>query len=109
MKEDNKKTDSVGENENKRKNVCRYFNRGYCKYKLECRFVHSQNICEKHLKSGKCGDKSCNYRHPKECKWFGKSVGCRRDTDCEYLHVTPAHDDDKCYKCEGCKSLFARK
>ena len=60
VKEDNKKTDSVGENENKRKNVYRYFNRGYCKYKLECRFAHSQNICEKHLKYGKCGEKSCN-------------------------------------------------
>ena len=51
-------------------------------------------------------DKCCQNRHPKDCKWFGTSAGCRRDNDCEFLHVTPVSDDDKCYKCEGCKSVF---
>ena len=35
----------AGKNEKKRK-ICRYFNRGYCKYKNKYRFVHSQKICE---------------------------------------------------------------
>ena len=109
VEKDPKKTVSDDEKGQKRKKVCRYFNRGYCKYKLDCRFVHSQKICEEHLKHGKCGDNCCNDRHPKECKWFGTSVGCRRDTICEYLHVTPARDDDNCYKCEGCKSMFEEK
>ena len=107
--EDSKKTDSHGENEKKRKICCRYFNKAYCKYKHQCRFVHSLKICEEHLKCGKCGDNSCNDRHPNECKWFGTSVGCRRDTNCEYIHVTPARDDDKHYNCEGCKSFFEEK
>jgi hypothetical protein len=62
----------VVEKEVAEKKVCRYFNRGYCKYKLQCRFVHSQKICEEHLKYGKCGDNSCSDRHPKECKWLGQ-------------------------------------
>ena len=33
---------------------CRYHNRGYCKFKDHCRFLHSQSICETFLQKGIC-------------------------------------------------------
>ena len=42
----NKKEDDKVENTAKK---CRYFNRGHCKYKLECRFTHPEEICETHI------------------------------------------------------------
>ena len=89
---------------------CKYFDKGYCKYKLECKFAHSGEICKTHLEGRKCKENSCKDRHPKVCKWWMKG-GCRR-TDCEYLHVTLIHDDDKqneahkYFPCYGCKNCF---
>ena len=48
VKENRKDTNEMnGKNENnekKKTKICRYFNRGYCKYKSKCRFVHPRNI-----------------------------------------------------------------
>ena len=49
---------------------CRYFNRGFCKYKNKCRFVHPNKICNIYLKNQTCNEKSCSDRHPKLCKWI---------------------------------------
>ena len=49
---------------------CKYFNRGYCKYKIECRFVHPREICKIYLEGKKGDDKNCKDRHPKVCKWW---------------------------------------
>ena len=89
--------------------VCRYFNRGLCKYKNECRFIHSKKICEKHLKTPKCEINKCQDRHPKPCKWFNSSEGCSRSSGCEYLLVTVASEETVNYRCEGCKDEWTKR
>ena len=42
------------EKEVKGKKICRYNNRGYCKYKIKCRFVHNIEICKNHLDNEIC-------------------------------------------------------
>ena len=51
--------------------MCRYYNTGYYNYKGKCRFIHSSNICKKHLENGGCGDQGCKSRHPKRCNKSG--------------------------------------
>ena len=46
---------------------CSYNDTGYCKFKEECRKLHSSSICQ----NDNC-DKSCPERHPKECKFREK-------------------------------------
>ena len=89
---------------------CKYFDRGYCKYKFECKFVHHGEICKTYLEGKKCNDKNCKNRHPKVCKWWLRGE-CGRN-NCEYLHVTLVHDDDKqkdthkYFPCHGCKNCY---
>jgi hypothetical protein len=91
--------------------LCRYYNRGYCKYKFKCKYIHPKEICIKHIQNGNCRNKECEDRHPKTCKWTETELGCRRP-NCEYLHVTLAHDDGqeneahKSFPCYGCKNIF---
>lgn len=93
--------------EENRKMKCRYYNRGYCKYKLKCKFSHVRENCAGYLESGKCEAKDCPYRHQKQCKWLSTPIGCRRGVKCEYLHVTLASEEETVsYKCEGCKDIW---
>ena len=92
---------------------CRYYNKGFCKYEKRCRYFHPQEICQNHLDTLNCNLKGCKKRHPKVCKWFQKDVGCKREENCDFLHVTSACGDDGKtahkeieYKCAGCKSMF---
>lgn len=87
---------------------CRYNNKGYCKYKLKCKFEHSKEVCQNYLKGEKCTEKSCKQRHPKVCKWW-QGGGCKIQ-DCDYLHVTlvsddrktnNAHEDLSCFSCKN--------
>ena len=97
----------------KKKKKCQYFNKGHCKYKMECKFAHPQELCEIYMREGRCCEKSCKSRHPKVCKWWLES-GCRRE-ECSYLHVTLACDEEKRknahkkYPCSGCKNAFDDK
>ena len=84
---------------------CRYFNRGFCKYRNRCKYFHPQDICEKYLLNQKCEVSDCAFRHPKQCKWTSTMDGCRRGLTCEYLHVTPVHEHEM-YPCEGCKDVW---
>ena len=92
---------------------CKFFNRGYCRYKLECRFAHPGEVCKMYLEGKRCNDKSCSDRHPKVCKWWLQGK-CRRNY-CEYLHVTLVLDDDKrkdahkFFPCYGCKNWYDDK
>ena len=57
--------------------------------------------------TGTCGDKKCSDRHPKLCKWWESSGGCKREQECEYLHS----ENKKCvekkqFKCESCKYIW---
>ena len=67
---------------------CRYFNRGYCKYKENCKYSHASKICEEYLKDGICVLDRCADRHPKHCRyWSSDPEGCRYKS-CQYLHVS---------------------
>ena len=112
-----RKVDSKKEEGNDRgireRKKCKFFNRGYCRYKSECKFAHPGEICKIYLEEKKCNDKTCADRHPKVCKWWLEGK-CRRN-DCEYLHVTLVRDDDKPYEahkffpCYGCKNCYDDK
>ena len=109
---------SQEETENKTKK-CKYFNRGYCKYKLKkCRFSHPKDVCKEYLEDFKCGVKDCPDRHPAVCKWLKSKYGCKRAEECDYLHVTLASDEVERwehrnmpnmieYECISCKSSFS--
>ena len=90
---------------------CRYFDTGYCKFKLECKFSHPTETCKTYLEGLKCDRNVCKMRHPKECKWFLGITGCKR-RDCDFLHVSLARGDGqrvrahKTYPCAGCKNSF---
>ena len=45
---------------------CRYNNRGHCKYKTECKFIHYREVCQTYLDGRKCDQNACKKRHPKE-------------------------------------------
>jgi hypothetical protein len=43
------------------------------------------------------------------CKWIDSNAGCKRQTECGYLHVTIACDDSEYwigYKCISCKDTW---
>ena len=92
---------------------CRYFNRGHCRYKDKCKFLHTKEICKSHLEGGKCSESSCMRRHPKVCKWWQRGE-CRR-TDCNYLHVTlvcgdgQKNHEHENFPCFGCRNVFEDK
>ena len=100
--------------------ICRYYNKGHCKYRNKYRFFHPQNICKVYLESGKCVGKECSDRHPKTCRyWSRNKTGCARNFDCDFLHVTLVHDDGKTriegkvdeeeFKCASCKDCWKDK
>ena len=41
---DNLENVKIVDNVNKMRKKCRYFNRGFCKYKKKCRFHHPEHI-----------------------------------------------------------------
>ena len=95
---------------------CRFYNRGFCKHKIKCRYLHPENICKEYLETQTCGEKQCCERHPKLCKWFIRSEGCKQQ-NCAYLHCEKNKKeyekkpvkDVKTYKCESCKYTWEDK
>ena len=87
---------------------CRYFNKGYCKYSVKCRYLHPKEVSKNHLERKNCKAKNCKERHPKVCKWLKEETGCRRQ-DCEFVHDTLAKKEsvrfvnEDSYQCAGCK------
>ena len=61
------------------KPICKYNKFGYCKYKMECKFVHKIKICEKN----RCEITKCKDRHPKQCRF---NLKCRRRLTCMFKH-----------------------
>ena len=89
---------------------CRYFNRGFCKYKTKCRFFHPRENCPEYMKTYKCEVKDCQLRHPKQCKWLSTDAGCKRGSECSYLHDALVRDDvTAVFKCEGCKDVWTEE
>ena len=65
------------------------------------------------MRDDKCERKECCDRHPKRCKWDNSDRGCRRGSECLYLHKPNASKTDKeksselkNYKCQGCKYIW---
>ena len=76
------------ETQKKDRKKCRYFNRGYCKYRENCKYDHPAVICHDYLQDGSCRKNACNERHPKSCKnWRRSPEGCHRAETCQYLHI----------------------
>ena len=95
---------------------CRYFDKGFCKYRRKCRYSHPEKTCEQYIKYGQCSEQSCPHRHPKQCKfWQSNQNRCKRNLKCDFLHVTMANENDKneahksTYKCVSCKNVWEDK
>jgi hypothetical protein len=94
----------------KKRAKCKYYNAGYCKYKVKCKFTHPAEVCKNYVED-KCEDSRCPNRHPKACKWFTGTTGCRRKESCDFSHDTHVcgdaiENEHKIYKCAGCKHTW---
>ena len=70
--------------------VCKYFQTGYFKFRVNWRKHHVIEICpEEH-----CNKRKCDKRHPKACKHFSTQLACRLGNKCCYKHVTPPNKSD---------------
>ena len=106
--------ESVCENLQKVKKKCRYYNRGYCKYKQKCKYVDPEHVCQEHLTMQKCENKECPRRHHRRCKWEESNGGCRRYQECEYVHGGDSFKETSNvksavvsnYPCAGCKGIW---
>ena len=62
--------------------ICRYNQRGYCRYGERCRLEHVNEICTE----SDCQDDSCVLRHPLECRYFYLYGTCKFGDSCAYVH-----------------------
>ena len=92
---------------------CRYFDKGFCKYRKKCRYSHPEQTCEQFLMYGQCRDQNCPERHPQLCKfWQNNQNSCKRNLKCDFLHVTMVNDDDENqahrqnFRCVSCKNAW---
>ena len=65
-----------------KKQVCRKFKYGYCKYGDKCYFRHVKDICS----DKNCNVFNCERRHPRKCNFFGEYGKCKFTTYCSYKH-----------------------
>ena len=65
--------------------VCKHYQTGYCKFKEHCQKHHVKDICE----TENCKSKTCNYRHPKVCKYLTAHNTCKFGEHCAYQHKIP--------------------
>ena len=104
--------------ESSKKITCKYYNRGYCKKHNTCNYYHNKQICEKYLNGNRCNWKSCNFRHPKKCKYFKNAKqGCTFAEKCYYLHefienienrdnIDNIDNIENVFKCVSCQNTY---
>ena len=63
--------------------VCKHNQRGYCKFGMQCRKHHINEICQ----NGNCSLEVCQKRHPNVCKFFSIFGSCKFGEDCAYTHI----------------------
>jgi hypothetical protein len=85
---DSKLTRKMSENRNYFQ--CYYNNRGYCKFRDECRYQHYTEVCSQSL----CKERQCKFRHPRVCK-FGDNCHFLRKKYCLYKHDSSKSDDQQ--------------
>ena len=66
-KDESSRLSLIEESDKKR---CKFWNRGYCKFKQNCPFLHPQAICIEE----QCSNKNCEKRHPNICKNWQKEL-----------------------------------
>jgi hypothetical protein len=71
------------------RSVCKFHQRGHCKFGVNCRHFHSKNICPKLH----CEDSSCRDRHPAKCVYHLRFGHCRFGSGCSYFHGSVETDD----------------
>ena len=76
--------------------ICQFNRYGYCKFGLNCRHQHVNELCEEL----DCDYSKCLRRHPKSCKYFRKLGRCKFGDLCSYAHISSA-DDTSVYGNEG--------
>ena len=111
--QDNMETENPNEDQEAKRfkykeGKCRYYDKGFCKYKSKCRYFHPNQICEEYGRTGNCQGHDCKERHPERCRQWS-SGKCKRNNNCDFLHVTLADDDERSYlyQCVGCKNEWA--
>ena len=73
-------------NHQRKKINCKYFNLGFCKFEVRCKFFHPSTVCTNKI----CSNKKCAHRHPKLCRYKEK---CKRKEDCSYMHTNVIQTD----------------
>ena len=64
-------------------NVCLHFKLGFCKYGVRCRQNHVNIRCEKQ----ECDQRTCNKRHPQECRYYYRYKRLKFGNYCSYDHI----------------------
>ena len=59
-KEENEVKEISDKVKNKKIKKCRYYNRGYCKYKSKCRYNHPKDVCKEYFENKNCQKHDCN-------------------------------------------------
>ena len=77
-------------------------------------FFHSTEDCEVHMLGNICSDSKCRKRHRLLCKYIKSKSGCKRGSECVYLHVDPKEKENSVQnnskeKCDACKFENFRK
>ena len=63
----------------------RIFDRKEVERKKDAIYFHSQEICSEFIEHRVCTKTICRKRHPKDCRYFNKSI-CLRGESYKYLH-----------------------
>ena len=75
--------------------VCKYNQRGFCRYKKKCRNIHVDKIC---LEENYCKTEECIKRHPKLCRMFSKEESCPYGNGCAYKHKQQTKQNENIQK-----------
>ena len=75
------------------KRRCKWWNRGFCREKEKCPFLHPKEDCQDHMQ-GRCILRGCTLRHRRECKFFSSKAGCIRGEMCAYIHKKTTEEKD---------------
>ena len=78
-----------GSQHNKKKETCRFYTNGNCKFNSDCRFAHPK-VCPKFRKHGDCKTKGCGgdceFLHPNVCRNSLKDRTCSYK-ECRFFHL----------------------
>ena len=108
------KDESVTEDDNTLKKICKYYNRGFCKSLDNCPFYHPTELCEKFKGDHICVNFNCRKRHPKKCRYW-KLGDCWRGDGCLYSHNLGQNDehfktiDDRDHICDRCSKATKKR